>query len=557
MLLALVATAVMGLLPVVQLGVFAAALNGVAAGASGHGLGIQVATLVGSFLLQQVLAPWMPWLEGQLQVRLSYILQRRYFVRYGTVAYETLLRPEWAAEAERARQALPVGHRPFVLAVSVLQSLITLAGYVVLLWRTASLAALVVVATVVLIAARQVVTGRRQSDLDSTLASARVQESYLRQVLTSTDLAAERFLFGYQPYVLRLWKAVVNSIYDTRTAFTEKMQRGLLLWQWGQLVLVAAVYVTVVILASHNIGGVVVGFQVVDQVLGRSNALMLEMRMLSDDAYRYGRYRWFVAKPDGTPTPPPSAFRPEAVDRVTVDGVTYTYPESDHPAIEDLSLTFPAGAVTGLVGPNGAGKSTLCAVLAGLLTPQNGSVGIDGKRLEPHDLQGLAAVVYAPVARFPVGLYENVGMGKPLGPEADHLLRAIGAVPEAAVLGPDYRESVDLSGGQWQVVAIARAANTGRPILILDEPTAALDPETEGRVLDELFGITARLRLVTLLVSHRVSTVMRCDDVVVMDGGHVVQRGRPADLLGTAGLFRDLYAQQVRLISRAAGLAPD
>jgi len=220
-------------------------------------------------------------------------------------------------------------------------------------------------------------------------------------------------------------------------------------------------------------------------------------------------------------------------------------------------VSLPAGAVTGLVGPNGAGKSTLCAVLAGLLTPPSGRVLINGDRVDAEDLQSLAAVVYAPVARFPATLYENVALEGPLRPEAERLVHAMGAVPEATVLAPGYRGSVDLSGGQWQMVGIARAANTGRPVLVLDEPTAALDPETEGRVLDALFELTARRRLVTLRVSHRVSTVMRCHDVIVMADGHVVQRGNPSRLLAADGLFRDLYAQQVRLIGRAAGLVPD
>jgi ATP-binding cassette subfamily B protein len=552
MILVLAASAAMGLFPVIQLAAFAAALNSVVVG-SLHAAVPEVLALLGSYFAQQVLAPWMPWLEYHLQAEVSYLLHIRYFSRYARTPYETLLRPEWAASAERARQALPLGHRPFVLTVSVVQSLITLAGFVVLLWHTSATAALVVVGTVVLIGVRQVVTGRRQSDLESSLAPERVREEYYRRVLTSTDLAAERSLFGYQPYILGLWRKVVGDLYERRLRFTQRAQVSLLAWQFGQLFFVASVYLSVVLLATRTIGSIVVAFQVVGEVLGRSNALMLEMRLLSDTLFHLKNYQRFVTSGAG-PTDRgafPAGTQP-LVHELSVEGVTYTYPEETHPAVDDLTVRFRAGEVTGLVGANGCGKSTVCAILSGLLSPQEGQVLVDGVRQGDAQLRALVSVSQAHAVRFPTSLYENVAMSESLRVEVQTLVEGLLASTGGTILAPDYAGSVDLSGGQWQIVAIARAANQLRPVLILDEPTAALDPETEGRVLDWLSDLTVRRRLVTVLVSHRVSTVMRCDHVSVLWKGRVVQSGEPAELLATDGMFRDMYDQQVRLISDAA-----
>jgi ATP-binding cassette subfamily B protein len=252
----------------------------------------------------------------------------------------------------------------------------------------------------------------------------------------------------------------------------------------------------------------------------------------------------------------PAAVEPAAAraPRIELDHVGFTYPGAERPALDDLSLSIDAGSVVALVGHNGSGKTTLAKLLARLYDPSAGTIRVDGEPLATLDLASwhrcLSLVSEIPVA-YEASLRENVAFGDwraLLDDRAaiERIVRESGLDAIAAMLedGMDTElgrgfGAADLSRGQWQSVAIARALAHDPGLLILDEPTANLDAEAEARVYAAVREL-ARGRT-TVLISHRFSTVRLADTIFVLEAGRLVESGSHRELITANGLYSRLY----------------
>jgi ATP-binding cassette subfamily B protein len=251
------------------------------------------------------------------------------------------------------------------------------------------------------------------------------------------------------------------------------------------------------------------------------------------------------------------------VDGVTFEHVSFAYPGTDRLVLEDVSLVLPAGAVVAVVGENGAGKSTLVKLLAKLYEPTAGRIVVDGAplaRMPAEAWRARLAGAFQDFFRFELPARHSVGVGDV--PRIDDEPAVVAAVGRAGAddvidgfaagldtqLGPTWPGGVEVSFGQWQKLALARGFMRDEPlVLVLDEPTAALDAETE-HALFEHYAAGARRGAeqgrITILVSHRFSTVRMADHIVVLDGAHVVEVGSHADLMAAGGQYADLYEIQ-------------
>ena len=251
------------------------------------------------------------------------------------------------------------------------------------------------------------------------------------------------------------------------------------------------------------------------------------------------------------------------VDGIRLDHVSFSYPGSDRLVLDDVNLVLPAGAVVAVVGENGAGKSTLVKLLAKLYDPTSGDIYVDDvslRRIEPQAWRAKVAGAFQDFFRFEFLARQSVGVGDL--PRADDEPAVLGAVRRAGAddvvdrliagldtqLGPTWPEGVDVSFGQWQKLALARGFMRSSPLLlVLDEPTAALDAETEHALFERyasaLRGDTADGRI-TILVSHRFSTVRMADLIVVLDGARVVEVGSHDQLMTAKGTYAELYGIQ-------------
>ncbi|WND40973.1 ABC transporter ATP-binding protein (plasmid) [Streptomyces sp. BB1-1-1] len=250
--------------------------------------------------------------------------------------------------------------------------------------------------------------------------------------------------------------------------------------------------------------------------------------------------------------------RPAPPDEIEIKQVSHRYAGKDHNALSDVSLTLRRGEVTALVGFNGSGKSTLSKLVSGLYLPSGGQVLWDGVATDDADPQALwqqVALVPQDYAHWPLTVRENVTQGQPTArgdaavreaceaADADEVVDKLGAGLDT-LLAREWLNGEELSGGQWQRIALARAFFREAGLLVLDEPTANLDPRAEYRIFQRLRDL-ARDRMV-LLVTHRITNVAIADRIVVLDEGRVVQEGTYKDLAAQeGGLFQQLLSYQV------------
>ena len=246
---------------------------------------------------------------------------------------------------------------------------------------------------------------------------------------------------------------------------------------------------------------------------------------------------------------PPSHF-----ERIIADNVTFTYPGADSPSLHGVSVELRRGEVVALVGENGSGKTTLAKVLAGLYDPDDGRVLWDDVSLwqvDPGLLRERIAVIAQDHTHWPMTARQNIIMGRPDHPEAvDAAIASSGADEVIAELAHGYDTLLDrrfdggaeLSGGQWQRLAAARGFYRDEPLLICDEPSAALDARAE-HALFERIRAHADGRTV-LLITHRLASVRHADRVYVLEHGKVVEHGDHASLMASGGLYAELYGLQ-------------
>ena len=266
-----------------------------------------------------------------------------------------------------------------------------------------------------------------------------------------------------------------------------------------------------------------------------------------------------IAEPlHAKPLPQPAA------GRVAFDGVHFSYPtRPQERSLKGLTLEVEPGQTVAIVGPSGAGKSTLFSLLLRFYDPVSGAIRLDGvdiRALSPRDLRARLAIVPQDVTIFAATIHENIAFGTPgatrdaveaaaLAAQADGFIRAM---PEAYDT-PVGERGITLSGGQRQRIAIARAILKNAPVLLLDEATSALDAESETLVQTALDGLM-RSRT-TLVIAHRLATVLKADRILVMDQGRIVEDGTHASLVRQGGLYARLARLQFDHGSQALNVA--
>jgi len=265
--------------------------------------------------------------------------------------------------------------------------------------------------------------------------------------------------------------------------------------------------------------------------------------------------------------PAPAAIR----HGIRLEGVSFAYPGTSRVVLDNVSITLPAGAVIAVVGENGAGKSTLVKLLAKMYEPTRGQISVDDvplARIAASDWRDRMAGAFQDFFRFEFLARQTIGLGDV--PRMDDNPAVVTAVARAGAddvvvklkagletqLGPNWPDGADVSFGQWQKLALARGFMRDRPlVLVLDEPTAALDAETE-HALFERYAAAARAvgrapldpasssGTITILVSHRFSTVRMADLIVVLDGSRLVESGSHEQLIAKGGQYAELYSIQ-------------
>lgn len=254
------------------------------------------------------------------------------------------------------------------------------------------------------------------------------------------------------------------------------------------------------------------------------------------------------------------AGSPRGWSSLQIDRVNFTYPGTGRAVLSDISLRIPAGTVVAIVGENGSGKSTLVKLIAGFYEASSGDILVDGTGISTLDMEKWRKELsgcFQDFSRFEFSMRESIGVGSldEIGNQ-ELIARAVnrGGARDLlsklplgldTQLGSRWPDGVGLSGGEWQKVALARACMRESPtILFLDEPTAALDAETEFDLFSRYASAARGSGIITILVSHRLSTVSSADLIVVLDKGKLVEVGSHTELIGRAGYYSTLYRKQ-------------
>lgn len=396
----------------------------------------------------------------------------------------------------------------------------------------------------------------------------------LGSLLIEPAAAPEIRVHGVGPFLLRHFRAMSETAEAEQARLARLAARtGLVAAAWTGLA-TAATYATLGglllggAMALSVAGTAVIAIRTGSQSLG---TLVVELNALHEEALFVGDLERLHVEAAGRAIPVGGTALPEDPKEIRFENVTFRYPgDATRPALDDVTLTLPLGRIIALVGENGSGKTTLVKLLAGLYTPDGGRItwdGVDAATADRHALAERVAMVAQDFKRWPFTARVNVAVGRSSAPLGDE--RVADAVAEAGaeevvadlprgldtLLARNFSGGHELSGGQWQRIGIARAAYRRGRILIVDEPTAALDARAELEVFEKIRALAGSGQTV-VLITHRLASVRHADLVHVLDQGRLVESGTPEELLATGGVYAELYALQAEQFTKAPVPAP-
>ena len=397
----------------------------------------------------------------------------------------------------------------------------------------------------------------------------RRQLDYLRYVGASDKTAKEVQMFGLAPWLTERYRDLSQRFYEENRNLS--IRRGVVSALLSILGTIGYYGAYIVILIRAVKGDITIGtLTFLAASFGRGRDVIQNILLSASNVYEQALYlRDLFVFLDMRPTieSPPNA-RPVPTPIRTgflFEDVGFRYPGSERWAIRNVNLQLRPGERVALVGENGAGKTTITKLLARLYDPTEGRITLDGVDLREYDLTSLRhaiGVIFQDFVRYDMRFDENIGVGEIESVRADLDKRngtppAITSAAENSLassllprfsqgyqqmLGRRFDDGVDLSGGEWQKIALARAYIRDAQVLILDEPTAALDARAEYEVFLRFSELVAGR--MAILISHRFSTVRMADHIIVLRHGKVEEQGSHEELLAGKGLYEELFAMQ-------------
>jgi ATP-binding cassette subfamily B protein len=395
----------------------------------------------------------------------------------------------------------------------------------------------------------------RESFIEEKRVAAQERESnYLQQVLTGVRYAKEVRLFGFGERFIERYKQLRRGIFQRKQSIQNKQNRYSLLIATAEMLLMGAVFFILAKDAWQQLitpGIFVLYLQGFQRFQSSFKGLLQAVVQLFQQRLFVNHLFSFLALPDSTSSS--GMPFPSQPQKLEIKGVSFTYPLTRKQVLHNVSISCGKGEIIALVGENGSGKSTLVNILGRLYDGYTGEITVDGsdfRLFASHDFRGKSAFLFQDFEKYFLTIAENISLGSSSFPDPTRIQQAamsskaydfISMLPSGfdTLLGRSFHKGQQLSGGQWQKLALARIFYRDTPFVVLDEPTSSLDAMAEHALYNALRSWGKEK--IIILVTHRLAQLKYADRIVVFREGSIVEEGTYTALINQKGYFQQLY----------------
>ncbi|GAA0922473.1 ABC transporter ATP-binding protein [Nonomuraea longicatena] len=498
------------------------------------------------------------WAQSRLDPQVSRLTEARLYGLTSRVELVTYDDPDFHDALQRARRrGVETADRVVATAIDTMTSAVGLAAAAGVLGVLHPVLLPLLLLAVVPDAWAAVRSARMRYSTLYSLVPASRRKWIIAELLAHRQPAAEVRSFTMRGFLLRMYDAVAQAEQLVLLRLARRQTTTRIVGEALGGVGSGLVYVALgVLLAVGSIPLAVAGTAVLAIRQGQNSLanLMYATNRLYEEGLYFTDFIDFCEDAERRLDEPRPAAAPTAFKKITADDLTFTYPGADSPALRGVSVEIGHGEVVAFVGENGSGKTTLAKILSGLYEPDAGVVawdGLDLREVDPEEVRARTAVIAQDHTRWPLTARYNITMGDDKGEEAlEAAARVAGADQVVADLPHGWRTLLDrrfkdgqeLSGGQWQRIAVARGFHRDAPLLICDEPTAALDARAEHALFEQIRAHAAGRTV--LLITHRLASVRYADRIYVLERGKILEQGTHLSLMSLNGLYAELYQLQ-------------
>lgn len=471
-------------------------------------------------------------------------------------------RPDYYDQLERAAFGVDVkGFNLVNLILTIGSNIITLIGLVSILlsfhWILAAIVLVMIVPNILVNA----YFGKQKYNQVMTQTPDQRKVHYLLQLLHSRSSAKESRIYNFAPYLTHKWRNIFWRTADEQYQLRKRTDSRMLLVNISQILLDIGVIIVLIVFGSSGaltIGHYVSLTQALQQIQTIISGLGFSIAAIYEESLFINEVLHFLDLEAEDSKDRDQAFPKKLQSQIEIRNLSFTYATHASPQLKNISFNIAPGEKIAIVGENGAGKSTLAKCLLGLYLPGEGTIlfdGVDIRRIDPKSMRQNMSAVFQDFVNYQLTVRENIAMG--------HSKMDVNAYIETAAsraglgtlikklphgldteLGAMFHNGHELSGGQWQKIALSRAYMRDAQIVILDEPTAALDPRAEAEIYDSF--ATLYEGKTTIMISHRLSSCRHADKIIVLHNGEIIEEGNHETLLAAQGAYAEMFHTQAK-----------